>query len=358
MRWSIIVGNPPYNNRKMQIYPLFYLWAKDNCDYMSMIFPTGWQDTKIMNGLSLMNTADVKYDKQIVSIDNIINGFKNVTGAKKTNIIYWKKGYDNGLGGKQLVYTDSKNPQEIKFAISTKELEKIKEIEDFAKLIKDSEGFVSMKSDIHLKAYGIRTYFLDDKRTLPPMNDEKIEDGITVYGMINKSTRVKKYVDDNYPFPRTSKALNNYKVFIPSVWGGLNGTFIGGSYSAICIAKPKDACTESYVESGNFDNFNDAKKHAKYFMSKFLRALLVIDKTSIINSLKCYNYIPVQDYSEDFWNSDNIDDIDNGLFDKYNVPEELRKFVKEKIQPKTTADILGYDGKEIDKKEDFINISE
>ena len=111
---------------------------------------------------------------------------------------------------------------------------------------------------------------------------DQIEDGITVYGMINKSTRVKKYVDDNYPFPRISKSLNKYKIFIPSVWGNLSKDFIGGSYSNICIAKPKDVCTESYVESGNFDNFNDAKKHAKYFMSKFLRALLVIDKTSII----------------------------------------------------------------------------
>ena len=83
-------------------------------------------------------------------------------------------------------------------------------------------------------------------------------------------------------------------------------------------------------------------------MSKFLRALLVIDKTSIINSLKCYNYIPIQDYTEDFWNSDNIDDIDEGLFNKYNVPEDIRKFVRENIQPKTKDDILGYDGKDID----------
>ena len=84
---------------------------------MSMIFPTGWQELKIKNGLQHMNTEDVKYDKQIVSIDNIVDGFKGVLGAKKTNIIYWKRGYDNGLDGKQLVYTDGKDPQEIKFTI-------------------------------------------------------------------------------------------------------------------------------------------------------------------------------------------------------------------------------------------------
>lgn len=349
MKFEVIVGNPPYQGANhRQIYPKFYLWARNNCNMMSMIFPIGWRSPKRMNGLGIMNNSDVKYDKQIVYIDDIFDGFKGISGAKNTNIVYWKKGYDNGLEGKQLVYTDGKDPQEMKFVISKKELEKIKEIEDFAKFIKDSDDFTSIKSDIHLKSYGIRTYFSDDKKTLPPMNDDKIEDGITVYGMINKSTRVKKYVDDNYPFPRISKALNKYKIFIPSVWGNLSKDFIGGSYSNICIAKPKDVCTESYVESGNFDNFNDVKKHSKYFMSKFFRALLIIDKTSIINSLKCYNYIPIQDYTEDFWNSDNIDDIDEGLFDKYNVPEDIRQFVRDNIQQRTIDNIIGYDGKDID----------
>ena len=42
---------------------------------MSMIFPTGWQELKFKNGLKLMNTPEVKYDKQIVYIDNIVDGF-------------------------------------------------------------------------------------------------------------------------------------------------------------------------------------------------------------------------------------------------------------------------------------------
>ena len=66
------------------------------------------------------------------------------------------------------------------------------------------------------------------------------------------------------------------------------------------------------------------------------------------NNSSIWKSVPIQDYSEDFWNSDNIDDIDNGLFDKYNVPENIRKFVRENIQPKTKDDILGYDGKDID----------
>lgn len=73
MKFEVIVGNPPYQGvNHQQIYPQFYVWARKNCDQMSMIFPSNWQKAIYKNGLKLMNTEDVKYDKQIVSIDNII----------------------------------------------------------------------------------------------------------------------------------------------------------------------------------------------------------------------------------------------------------------------------------------------
>ena len=57
---------------------------------MSMIFPSAWQDPKSGNGLKSMNTPEIKYDKQIVSIDNLSDTFKNISGAKNTNIVYWR----------------------------------------------------------------------------------------------------------------------------------------------------------------------------------------------------------------------------------------------------------------------------
>lgn len=77
MKFEVIVGNPPYQGQNQQIYPKFYLWARNNCNIISMIFPTGWQEVKSSSGLSIMNTPDVKYDKQIVSIDDIDEGLFN-----------------------------------------------------------------------------------------------------------------------------------------------------------------------------------------------------------------------------------------------------------------------------------------
>lgn len=361
MRWSIIVGNPPYNNGNMQLYPLFYVWAKKNCDIMSMIFPTAWQDAKFKNGLQLMNTPEVKYDKQIVSIDNILDGFKGVIGAKKTNIVYWKKGYDNGLGGKQMVYTDGKNPKEEKFMILKDDEIRPEKIEELYKSIGDFIGVDTITTG--RGPYALETDFFKDP-TKYDMDDtltttREHSDDIKIYGCIDK-VRTVRYVNSDYklPTPRKGNQSGFWKVLLLKTWGGGDDKhYVGGSYSSIIIAGPTDICTASFLETGKCKNFEEAKNHAKYCMSKFARALLRYNKFSILNAKSNWVSVPVQDYTEDFWNTDDIDKIDEGLFDKYNIPEDIRDYVRKNIQPKTVKDILGYDGKDIDfskvKEEEF-----
>ena len=344
MKFDIVVGNPPYNKGNTQIYPLFYLWAKKHCNMMSMIFPSAWQEAKVMNGIGLMNTKDVKYDKQIVYIDNISKAFKGVEGAKNTNIVYWKKDYDNGLNGKQLVYTDGKNPQEIKFAILKKDKERLPEI---IKLVECLGEFESMDTITLYNPYNIRTDFFKDPtkyKCSDVLKDKKEnEDDIKIIGL-HKVKYVNK--ENTLPTPKKNCHRDFWKILMSKTWGNFGGKYLGGSYSEIYIIPPMDICTENYVESGYCKDFEEVKKLAKYCMSKFARALLLNNKFGFDNNSSVWKSVPIQDYTEDFWNSDNIDDIDEGLFNKYNVPENIRKFVRENIQPRTIDNILGYDGKD------------
>lgn len=351
MRWSIIVGNPPYNNSKFQIYPKFYIWAKQNCDQMSMIFPVGWQEPKDGNGLRLMNNSDVKYDRQIVSIDNIVNGFKGVIGAKNTNIVYWKRGYDNGLNGEQLIYTDGKDPKTKKLLILKAEIEIPVEIKNLIKCVGDCTTMDTVTTS--RVPYNLQSDFLKNpiKHGLSDeiMDTRKHKDDIRIFGILN-GKRVIKFVDKDYKLPTPHKDCHKgvWKVFLPEAWGAPSGNYLGGSYGDIIIVGPTDICSDNYIESGYCKDFEEAKKHAKYCMSRFARAILVNDKHT--HHIKKSNWVsvPVQDYSEDFWNSDNIDDIDEGLFDKYNVPKEIRDFIIKNVQQKSIKNILGYDGKDID----------
>ena len=352
MKFEVIVGNPPYQLvNHQQIYPKFYLWAKDHCNIMSMIFPTGWQEPKDSNGLRLMNNSDVKYDKQIVSIDNIKNGFKGVAGAKNTNIIHWRKGYDNGLGGKQLVYTDGENPQETKLYISKSEIEKIKEITELLKCLGEFTGVDKITTS--KCSYNSGTDFFNNTKRYKyygVLKDERNKkDYIRIFGKIDRKLLV-KFIEKDYKLPNPHKDSHKgfFKVLLPESWGNFMGNYLGGTYSNIIIAGPTDICTNSYLECGKCKSFDEVKKHSKYCMSKFARALLLYNKFNYHNNKSIWKSVPIQDYTEDFWNSDNIDDIDEGLFNKYNVPEDIRKFVRENIQPRTIDNILGYDGKDID----------
>jgi len=117
-------------------------------------------------------------------------------------------------------------------------------------------------------------------------------------------------------------------------------TGLGGAYSNIIIGFPSEICTETYLESGSFDNFEAAQKHAKYLMTKFARALLYVNKFSQ-HSTTAWGAIPVQDYHEDFWNK-SINEIDEALMLKYNIPNDIKEFVYKNLQTKTENNILNF----------------
>lgn len=340
------VGNPPYQGvNHQQLYPKIYKWCIENCDEVCLIFPTGWMEPKTANGLAIMNTPEIKYDCQIVSIDKRHNVFPNVGGAEWTNIIHWKKDYDNNLDGSQLIYTNGENPVAEKLKISKDEVNRPKEIKDIVSKLGNFIGMDTVTGE--RKPYLLNTDFLNDptKQGLPDVLKAEREnsDDIGIYGLINK-VRTIKYVSKDYPLPKPSENCHKdyFKVLIPKAWGNLSKGFVGGAYGNICISFPSYISTDSYIESGYCKDFEEVKKHAKYCMSKFARALIMDNKFTIMNSKSIWKSVPIQDYSEVWWDSDDLDEIDNHLFDKYNIPEDIRDFIRKNIQPKSVKNIIGY----------------
>lgn len=343
MKFNAVVGNPPYqSDAKQQIYTDFYLTARKLGDVVSLIFPVGWQEPKSANNLAKLNTDEIKKDKQIVFIDNRQNVFPGIAGAEWTNFILWKKGYDNELDGAQLVYTNGANPLEKELLINKSDIEKPQEITELAQIIQSSKDFTSIQSITSVrKPYGLSTDVLKEykKYGLPPIQDVRVNDNDYELWTGGRGGRVIKYVPRDYPFPSIGKALNKYKVFVPYAWGNWSESAgLGGAYSDIIIAGPGVATTETWLESGCFDSFDEAYKHAKYLMTRFLRALLYVNKYSQ-HSTTAWGCIPVQDYSEEWWNQ-SIDVIDNKLMEKYSINSSIKEFVFKNIQKKNEKNII------------------
>ena len=125
MKFDVIVGNPPYQDGNNQIYTYFYVNGIKNASVVDLIFPVGWQGTSSANLLSKLNNEEIKRDCQIVSIDNKQGVFEGIAGAEWTNIILWKKDYDNGLDGRQKILTNGADEKVVLLPISKEDIENL-----------------------------------------------------------------------------------------------------------------------------------------------------------------------------------------------------------------------------------------
>ena len=341
MKFDAIVGNPPYQGTNhAQIYPFFYLASiKLSNNYVSLIFPTGWQEPKNGNNLGKLNNQDIKRDKQIVFIDNRHNVFPGISGAEWVNIILWKKDYDNKLDGKQLIYIDGEKSTHKVLEYEAKIEDKPKEIIELFEYVKKQNFESLQKFTSPRKPYGLTTNVFEDyaKYGLDSMQKEKLlPTDIKIYG-----AKEDKFISKDYDIPKLTRAFSKYKVFVPYAWGNMSkNAGLGGAYADIIIASPYEICTETYLESGCFDNFETAQKHAKYLLTKFARALLFLNKTSQ-HSTTAWGAVPVQDYHEDWW-SKSIAEIDRELIKKYHIPSDIAEFIDKNIQKKTEANIINF----------------
>lgn len=346
MKFTAVVGNPPYQGENhFQLYPDFYLSSKELGNNSILIFPTGWQEPKNANNLSKLNKKEVKEDAQIVYIDNRHNVFPNVPGAEWTNIILWKNGYDNKLNGKQKIFTNSEDEKIIQLVCEKSDIIKEQEITTLVKLVKKVDGFIGLETSTSvLKPYGLRTDVLDDPKKYGLSAFKAVkekETDIAIYGLQNRK-QVKLYAPNNYPLPKTTSAMNKYKVLVGKAWGNFSQNYLGGAYADIIIASPNEICTENFLESGCFNNYETAKKHSKYLMTRFCRALLYANKYSQDNSKEKWAAVPKQNYSELWWDK-TIDEIDDELFKKYKIPNNIKQFVYENIQQRSEANIINFE---------------
>jgi hypothetical protein len=342
MRFTAVVGNPPYQGENhQQIYPFFYLQARQLGDAVSLIFPTGWQMPKSTNNLGLLNKPEVKEDPQIVFIDNRNRLFPGIAGAERTNIILWKRGHNNGLAGKQRIYEDGINPKVQLLRTEYSLEDKPYEIVKLAEFVERHSGFIPVQSITSPnKPYGIRTDAPKDpaKYGLPPIpNMQGAPDDIRLFS----SNEQVYYLPKKFPIPRITDSFTKYKVFVPRAWGNMSdGPGLGGAFANIVVAQPFEICSETFQEQGPFADLATATKHAKYILTRFARALMFLNKYSQM-STSSWGAVPVQDFNEAWWDG-SIEEIELSLMKKYQIPKDVSAFVLSNIQIKTEKNITGY----------------
>lgn len=350
MKFDVVVGNPPYQDGAYQLYANFYKFAILVGNEVSLIFPTSWQLPKNKNGLSLLNNEEIKHDKQIVSIDNIEDAFPGIVGAKYTNIVLWKAGYDNGLNKKQLILTNGKSPQIKELFIDDYLFGKPQKLIYISNKVEKSKDFETIYNYIYLQnKFNLKEIFSDypnlemkvasggkEKRlrtnifnSLPEVfHENKISGDLLIYGLDNR-TREIKYIKNQYILEHPN--LHKWKVLIPkAVTAGF-----GEKITEPLVVKPEEGYTETFLGFGSFKTESEANNMKKYITTKFARTLLGVLKMTQDTAPDKWKKVPMQDFTanSDIEWSKSTPEIDQQLYKKYGLSENEIAFIEEKVKP-------------------------
>lgn len=145
--------------------------------------------------------------------------------------------------------------------------------------------------------------------------------------------RIKGYIEKE-DIKSHPEWINKWKVYVPRA--NNIGTELNDDNLNSFVGEPNSICTEAYIAVGVYTDMDvvEAKNLCKYLTSKFARFLHKQAKASQDASSKTYRFIPLQDFTEksDIDWSKPIDNIDEQLFDKYNLSQEEREHIKNSIK--------------------------
>lgn len=160
------------------------------------------------------------------------------------------------------------------------------------------------------------------------LNSQPSADYVAILGRTNNS-RVIKYIKRSYVV--MNDYLDKYKVMLPEANG--TGRF-GEALSSPFVAPPNQGATDTFISIGMFDNSEQADNLLKYMKTKFLRALLGVNKATHHNPKSVWISIPLQNFtinSDVDW-SISVSNIDRQLYRKYGLNQEEIDFIETHVK--------------------------
>ena len=347
MKFDIIIGNPPYQlsdggaqASARPIYNLFIDQAKTlKPKYLCMIIPSRW----MIGGKGLDDFRESMIsDRHIRSLVDYVNPkecFPNNDIKGGVCYFVWDRDYDDKCH--ITLHTATGEKKSVRY-LKEKGLDIYVRDETLLNIMKKvvaGQGGKMLDSIVSArKPYGLEaeTMLSASKYGLPPFSDKKIKGGYEIFGLGEKQKRTWKYLPKNYPIPKISPCLNKYKVFIAEAYGcGAIGEVPSTPVlSTPVLSTPGQLCTETFLEIGPFDTELEAANVIKYIRTKFFRALVGVQKQTQHTTQKVYRFVPIinfKDNSDINWNA-SISDIDNQLFNRYQLDNDQIEFINQNIQ--------------------------
>lgn len=325
MKFNAIVGNPPYQVMDggagvsaKPVYNLFVEIAKlIKPDYISMIMPSRW----FAGGKGLDSfREEMLSDKRLSHIFDFINAkdcFPTASIGGGVNYILWNAKHcsDCSITTIQGNIRDTETRPLNQFSVFIRYNAAI-HIVNKCKSEKNFDSIVNTRNP-----FGLSSNVRGEKS-----GELRLISSAGIFWLPKSAV------------PSSNTLLSKYKILMSKVTAehagepDRNGQF--KIVSRTEVVGPNDVCTDSYLIIGESEHKSVVENEYKYIQTRFARFLLMLAVSSINLSPDKFQFVPLQDFTEDSdidWNKP-IPDIDKQLYKKYNLTEEEIEFIEKMIK--------------------------
>ena len=328
MEFDAIVGNPPYNVNDggggqgasaSPIYNCFIENAKKiKPSYVSMICPSKW----FFGGKGLDKfREEMLTDERLCYIHDFIDAtdcFTNVAIAGGVCYFLWDKNHKGDC-----------------ITVSTIEGTTARTCRPL--LEKDCDVFIR-----YTKAIPIL-------KAVQSKNEKSFSELVSIRNPYifatnyrgKKSGSIKCFKSDSFGYVEEKdikgdkSLLNKFKVFVSYANGNAIKKIPFAVISVPFVGKPKEICTDTYLQIGPFKDKKETENVCSYMKTKFFRFLLCIKKGSPVASKITYKFVPLQVFTSNTdidWSLP-IPEIDRQLYKKYKLSKDEIDFIGKMIKP-------------------------
>lgn len=333
MHFDVIIGNPPYQlsdgggtgDSAKPIYHLFVEQAKKlEPEHLVLLVPSRW----LKGGKGLKKFREEMQNdtrlKKLYDFEDAKEVFKGINLDGGVCYFHWDKHHQG-----KVEYTYK--PKQGEVVISMRYLKN-----EFSQTaIRDERQISIIQKSGSLKEekfsqivsprnpYGFFADLFNNPEKYPQyaLSEKANTDLYKVYGVKGKkggAKRIFAYIDKQHIQKNTSMA-NKYKLFFSKAY-----MTTATVPPKIILGKPKEVCTETFLNIGCFDSKEQALNCLSYICTKFFRALLFFNRHSLNISQSSFNLIPLQDFSKSW--------TDEALYQKYKLNAKEIEFIENNIK--------------------------
>lgn len=347
VKFGAVIGNPPYQvsdndsgkGSAMPLYNKFCLLSmKLNPIFVTMIVPSVWfTGGKGLDDFReyMLNVKGIKLIANFITSQDV---FPQVSLRGGVNYFLFDRNYDNDISGIRI--KNIENGEVVSDQIRSK---KIDDVDIFItdnvayNIIKKMIGngdismsdnnqnmlmtFISARNPFGFSTKFAKENLKGDKNLL--VNPVKMYASKGNFGYIENES-VKKNRDMIFKWKVITPFANNIGTNLPD--DNLN----------TMISEPKSIVSETYLVIGGNLNLDveSCKRIEKYLKTKFVRYLIRISKANQNGTRGTYKFVPMQNfkYDSDLDWSKTVTEIDEQLFNKYQLSAEEKEHINKTIK--------------------------